>query len=256
MMKARMLACTLLLLAPGAWAMEGDPLPEEIGHWDELSLAMLRHREWPFAAVVEMAKQRPGALRAIRNLRGVKQPYRNQGNNDAYRHSELVTAAAASYQYRSWEAWRCAQLRAATHDVGKALCTFIEHDADGNEVVRAFGHGPRGASLAKEDLAEIGVEQEMSDEVAEGVFWHMLPHQLGKREGARAPTADEYRELDGSFRYGLTMADLHLMGITDRRGCVPPDRDPTEPWPADTLFVQIERFAQGARDAGVYEPPE
>lgn len=117
-------------------------------------------------------------------LRDCPQDPIHHAEGDVWVHTRMVAEAmAASSRWRSFDDARRAELFAAAllHDVAKPACT---RDEDGR--VRAPGHSPRGALMARRILWELGIDPAAREHVAALVLFHQVPYHFLEGSDAEA----------------------------------------------------------------------
>lgn len=131
---------------------------------------------------------------------------------------------------RREELWWAAIL----HDCAKPSTTREEEGR-----LRARGHAPAGAILARELLWRAGVAPVRRERVCELVRWHMTPYHLLDREDPTRVAAE--------LSLGIIPADLALLTTSDARGRLADD--------VSQLTDTVELFSQFCAELGCLHGP-
>jgi tRNA nucleotidyltransferase (CCA-adding enzyme) len=175
------------------------------------------------------------------DLIGVAQNPKWHPEGDVFEHTMQSLDAAAQVSYETDEQKLLVLYAALCHDLGKPKTT---EEREGRII--SYEHPRKGVPMTKKLLRRITRNKELTDKVAILVEYHMMPLEF-TQSGAKFAA---YKRLARKIA-PLTLHELSLLAIADRRGRNGKKNEPLKSTPQD-----IKTFIRKAEEAGVLQDLE
>jgi tRNA nucleotidyltransferase (CCA-adding enzyme) len=242
--------------------MEPDKELEELCKNMDLSGVSRERIEQEFAKMLLWSNRPSRGIRWLHNIDrlkdilpeladtvGIKQDQGWHPEGDVFEHSMQTLDAAA--QLNCDDEQRLALYYAALcHDLGKVQTTTQDEKGPSTGLrtgIHSYGHAEAGERLVRTMLKRITHNQQLCDQVATLVRWHMVPMQLV--ESNSKLTA--YKRLASKLAPYTNISMLAKLALADKRG-----RNPESHEPLVCTSPDVDTFIQRAEQARVTHKKE